>query len=326
MMSGPRSGHQTARVDLTGRLGENAPESQRDIGPNFPGFAKPARDTSPHYEDLPAPFTDTLHMTPQQLLHHHDNGQLWSAPVSDEPGFETSQAYQAALAVRSLRQQRGEQARGYKIGFTNRTIWPLYQVYAPIWGTVWDSSLVHCDGDGLLSLHATCQPRLEPEVVFGMASTPAPAADLQALFEAIAWIAPGFEVVQSHLPDWKFQASDTVADSGLHARLLVGRQVPLRSIARTAQELDALLASMTMRLLREGTVQAEGQGRNVLDSPLRALHHFLHELRACPGATDLQAGDVITTGTWTDAFPIASGQHWQADFPAPLSRLSLTLT
>jgi 2-keto-4-pentenoate hydratase len=56
------------------------------------------------------------------------------------------------------------------------------------------------------------------------------------------------------------------------------------------------------------------------------LHHFLHELRACPGATDLQAGDVITTGTWTDAFPIASGQHWQADFPAPLSRLSLTLT
>jgi 2-oxo-3-hexenedioate decarboxylase len=39
----------------------------------------------------------------------------------------------------------------------------------------------------------------------------------------------------------------------------------------------------------------------------------------------LAPGDVITTGTWTDAFPIASGQHWTADFPAPLSALHLTL-
>ena len=264
-------------------------------------------------------------MTPQVLLTHLDNGQLWPHPASDAPGFDTAQAYQQALAVRALRELRGEQPRGFKIGFTNRTIWPLYQVYAPIWGTVWDSTLTLCEGDGSLSLTPTCQPRLEPEVVFGLAHTPPPAADLPALFESIDWIAPGFEVVQSHLPDWKFQASDTIADSGLHARLLVGQRVPLRALAGTATELDTLLAGMTLRLLRDQTEVARGSGRNVLDSPLRALHYFMQELRACPSAPDLKAGDVITTGTWTDAFPIASGQHWTADFPSPLSALHLTL-
>ena len=264
-------------------------------------------------------------MTPHALLAHHDDGSHWPAPLSLGSDFDNAQAYQQALAVRALRQQRGEQPRGFKIGFTNRTIWPLYQVFAPIWGTIWDTSLHLCEGSGHLDLRHTCQPRLEPEVVFGLAHTPPPQADLQALFESIDWVAPGFEVVQSHLPDWKFQASDTMADSGLHARLLVGQRVPVRSVAPSAAALDALLAGMTMRLLQDSTEMARGHGALVLDSPLRALHHFMQELRSCPGAPELQAGDVITTGTWTDAFPIACGQHWTADFPSPLSALHLRL-
>jgi 2-oxo-3-hexenedioate decarboxylase len=66
----------------------------------------------------------------------------------------------------------------------------------------------------------------------------------------------------------------------------------------------------------------QGTGTNVLDSPLNALHHFLKELRQCPGAVDLQAGDVITTGTWTDAWPLQAGESWRAEFSAPLGSLN----
>jgi 2-oxo-3-hexenedioate decarboxylase len=52
------------------------------------------------------------------------------------------------------------------------------------------------------------------------------------------------------------------------------------------------------------------------------LHHFLKELRQCPGTVDLQAGDVITTGTWTDAWPLQAGERWRAEFSAPLGSLS----
>lgn len=67
----------------------------------------------------------------------------------------------------------------------------------------------------------------------------------------------------------------------------------------------------------------EGAGANVLDSPLRALMHFLIELRSCPGATDLVAGDVVTTGTWTDAWPVLAGEKWTAGFDSALPVLEV---
>lgn len=261
-------------------------------------------------------------MTPDTLLHHLDHGSLWPAPC----GLTLDTAYEQALAVRRLRIARGEQPRGYKVGFTNRTIWPLYNVFAPVWGSVWDSTLTLCEGEGSVSLARCSQPRLEPELVFGMKAAPAAHATLDDLFAAIDWVAPGFEVVQSHMADWKFQAADTVADGGLHAHLLVGHRLPLHSLAPDAAALDALLASASATLSKNGTVVDQGEGANVLDSPLRALLHFVEALRACPGAPELQAGDVVTTGTWTDAWPVAPQEHWQARFSAPLPPLSVRFT
>jgi 2-oxo-3-hexenedioate decarboxylase len=264
-------------------------------------------------------------MTPEQLLQHHDQGLLWSPAERSGTPTDLGAAYQQALAVRQLRLQRGEVPRGYKIGFTNRTIWPLYKVFAPIWGTVWDGGLAFCDGEGSIDLTATCQPRIEPEIVFGLRATPAPNATVDQLFDAIEWLAPGFEVVQTHCPNWKFTASETVADSALHARLLIGPRVPVRSLATDAAALNALLAQAQAVLHKNGQAVAQGQGVNVLDSPLLALHHFLNELRQCPGATDLQAGDVVTTGTWTDAFAIAPGEQWSVQFSTPLPSLSVAM-
>ena len=267
-------------------------------------------------------------MTPENLLNHLDSGTLWPtrAPDTERPGLDD--AYANALAVRTLRIARGETPRGFKIGFTNRTIWSRYNVYAPVWGTVWDGTLQHCSGDsqGTVSLAHTCQPRLEPEIVFGMHATPAPNATLDELFESIAWVAPGFEVVQSHSPDWNFEAADTVADSGLHAHLVVGRRTPAKELASGADALDQRLAQARVTLYRDQQAVEEGLGSNVLGSPLRALQHFLTTLRACPGAPDLQPGDVVTTGTWTDAWPLRPGERWEARFSIPGFQLALHTT
>lgn len=263
-------------------------------------------------------------MSPQEILAHCDTGKLWDSAPGREPGFDVAAAYQSALAVRHLREDRGELPRGYKIGFTNRNIWPRYQVFAPIWGTVWDSTLQFCEGAGLVDLSGTCQPRLEPEAVFGLRATPPAHATLEQLFDCIAWVAPGFELVQSHLPDWKFSAADTVADGGLHARLLVGRKVPVHELASSARGLEEQLTTAKVSLLQDDRLVEQGLGANVLEGPLHALLHFLQELRLCPGAPDLQAGDVITTGTWTDAWPVTPGQTWSAQFDLPLSRLEVT--
>ena len=260
-------------------------------------------------------------MTPEQLLKHCDEGSLWPANT----GMDVPAAYERALTLRALRLNRGEQPRGYKVGFTNRGIWPRYNVFAPIWGTVYDSTLQFCEGQGEVDLAHTCQPRLEPECVFGMAATPPARATLDQLLACVDWIAPGFEIVQSHLANWKFEAGDTIADGGLHARLLVGTRVTARSVAPDAAAFEAKLTQARC-VLRKGAEQVDtGTGANVLEGPLHALLHFLQELRACPGAPDLLPGDVVTTGTWTDAWPVAAGEEWIAQFDAPLAPLTVRL-
>ncbi|WP_066272198.1 2-keto-4-pentenoate hydratase [Hydrogenophaga palleronii] len=269
-------------------------------------------------------------MTPQNLLDHLDQGRLWPAPLSADPGFTLDAAYAKQLAVRALRIARGEQARGFKVGFTNRGIWPRYNVFAPIWGTVWNTTLTQSDGqgheEGQVSLARTCQPRIEPETVFGLKATPPAVASLEQLFDAIDWIAPGFEIVQSHLPDWKFLPPDPVADGSLHAHLLVGRHTPIQELASDAHALNTLLADAQVTLSKNGRAVEQGQGSNVLDGPLHALKHFVETLRACPGAPDLRPGDVVTTGTWTDAWPVLPGERWSAHFSPPLSSLAVAFT
>jgi 2-keto-4-pentenoate hydratase len=264
-------------------------------------------------------------MTPQDLLGYRDSGQLWPETLANPAFPDLPAAYQAALAVRELRLARGEVQRGFKIGFTNCGIWPRYKVFAPIWGFVWNTTLSSGDtGETAVSLAGLCQPRVEPEAVFGMKATPRADASLDDLFDALAWVAPGFEIVQSHRPGWKFAAPDTVADGGLHGHLLVGKKVPVGELASDAQQLQDVLARTRLGLHKNGALVEEGVGANVLDDPLRALRHFLQELRACPGALDLQAGDVITTGTWTDAWPVEPGERWSARFSAALPELTVS--
>jgi 2-keto-4-pentenoate hydratase len=261
-------------------------------------------------------------MTPQTLLSHYDSAELWPNPTS----LDIDAAYQTALAMRQLRVARGEQPRGYKIGFTNRNIWPRYNATAPVWGTVYSSTLRFCDAQATLSLQGISQPRIEPEAVLSLRATPPANYTLDQLFDCVDWVAPGFEIVQSHLKDWKFALPDAVADGSLHARLVVGKQVSMRSLASKAKDFCQLLASAKVNLLCDGQQMDAGVGANVLGDPLSALLHFVHELQACPGAPALQVGDVITTGTWTDAFPVAAGQTWYAAFDTPLTALSINFT
>jgi len=48
----------------------------------------------------------------------------------------------AARALHEERLRQGWRPLGRKIGFTNRTIWPRYGVYEPIWGTVYDRTVL----------------------------------------------------------------------------------------------------------------------------------------------------------------------------------------
>ncbi len=210
---------------------------------------------------------------------------------------------------------------GRKIGFTNRTIWPRYGVYEPIWGTVYDRTLIRVEGDrATVPLAGLVNPRIEPEICFGLRAGPR-SADPKHVLAAIAWVAHAVEIVQSHHPGWRFALPDCTADNGLHGRLVLGAPVPIRDVPRLAERLPAIQV-----VLRWGSsVVDRGVGANVLGTPLLALVHLVEVLAAQPDAPPLAAGEIVTTGVITDAHPVAAGETWSTEIDGlPLPGLTLT--
>src|SRR6185437_986492 len=164
-----------------------------------------------------------------------------------------------------------------KIGFTNRTIWPRYGVYQPMWAHVWTRTVHFArDGNASLPLQNFVQPRIEPEVVFKLKGPVPLTNDPDAILASVEWIAPGFEIVQSHFPDWKFSAADCTAACGLHGALVVGRPVPITDANRT--RLAAALPGFAVTLSHGDKVIDRGVGSNVLGSPALALAHLARVL------------------------------------------------
>lgn len=228
-------------------------------------------------------------------------------------GFDLGAGYRVAEQVRALRRARGERPVGRKIGFTNRTIWAEYNVWAPIWGDVYDSTLRWQDStQAPATLSGLLEPKIEPEIVFGLAVAPMPDMDDAALLGSIAWVAHGFELVQSVYPGWRFAAADTVAAFGMHGRLVVGPRQALAGAAdeaRLAEWADAL-ANFEIDLFCNGVRQDGGHASHVLGGPLAALRHLVRWLDVHPDQPPLAAGELVSTGTLTRALPVAPGQQW----------------
>jgi len=266
---------------------------------------------------------DTANLA-DELIAAYDSAQTLPPITARLPGFAVADGYDVLAAVEERRRRQGWQEVGRKIGFTNRTIWSRYGVWEPIWAHMWAHTVhIALDGKARLDLAQFVQPRIEPEVVFRLKAPVPPTDDPFLAFTCVEWIAPGFEIVQSHFPDWKFAAPDCVAAFGLHGALIVGS--PVLVTDQNRDRLTDLLATFELTLRRGGDIVDSGVGANVLDGPPAALAHLARVVAGQPQFASLAAGEIVTTGTITDAWPVVSGETWSSNYGA-LGLDGLTLT
>ncbi|MGH1587459.1 2-keto-4-pentenoate hydratase [Methylobacterium phyllosphaerae] len=260
------------------------------------------------------------------LAAHEHRRQI--APLTGwDPGLDLASAYRVAEAVRRLRAGRGERTVGYKIGFTNTTLWDRYGVRAPIWGHVYDTTLRdRATLPGPVALAAFVEPRIEPEIVFGLGRAPEPGMDATALIAAASTgrraasrsCSPCSPAGASPPPTRSRRSGCTGcwwSASGCG------------SPRRTGRPGSGRLAEFSVALLRDGAVADRGGGRNVLGAgPLAALSHLVDALANDSAGSRLTVGAVVTTGTLTDALPVASGQVWSLRLDGlPLPGIDLAL-
>jgi 2-oxo-3-hexenedioate decarboxylase len=231
--------------------------------------------------------------------------------TSQLSNFDVPTAYEVAHIIHQARLDEGAIPVGRKIGFTNPNMWSRFGVREPIWGYIYNTTVVYLSANHeKCSIMKFAEPKIEPEIVFHFRSAPPAAGGLSAILECVDWVAHAFEIVQSHFPEWKFQAADTVADCALHGTLLVGEP---QEVDKLGPELISTLEGFSIALSCDEKICEVGRGTNVLGSPLAAVMHLIGVLAKQPQYMPLQANEIVTTGTITPALSVKVGETWRTE-------------
>jgi 2-keto-4-pentenoate hydratase len=222
--------------------------------------------------------------------------------------FDNAAGYEVADAFHAMRMSSGARPVGRKIGFTNAAMWPIYGVYEPIWGYMYDTSVHDSSTHHSLRVAQFFEPKIEPEIVFHFRDAPPIDADVATVLSCIDWVSHGYEIVQSFFPAWKFAAADSIAAGALHGALLLGERVSVDALPGNLAE---QLAAFELSIACDGIERETGRGANVLGNPLAAVVHLIKVLSKQPHFAPLQAGEIVTTGTLTSAFTVRAGETWQ---------------
>jgi len=253
-----------------------------------------------------------------------NRGEIAELPSRDA-AFDMDAAYAVEAELTRLRVESGHKTAGRKVGYANQAMWRMLKLETLVWGHMYDDT-VHQPQGGAAELAAAAfrSARIEPEIVFRL-KQPIPAAglDAAAALATVEWMALGFEIIDCPFPDWEFQPVDFVAAGGLHAALVVGE--PLKIEPDRIPELVNQLASFKLQLSESGDSVEEGSGKNSLRSPALCLAELAGA--ALRRGDPLGAGELISTGTLTNALGISSGNEWRADAEGlPVASLELRLT
>lgn len=242
----------------------------------------------------------------QEIAAAHVNKQPVTAPTLREGGLDLATAYLVERELKSMREAAGHRAVGVKVGFANKAMWRALKLDTLVWAHMYDDTV---RAGGEVSIGKMVAPKIEPEIVFKLrAPITADPGDAAGVLAAVEWIALGFEIIDCVYPDWKITPIDFVASYGLHAGLVIGAPTPV-SVDQIPTLVDQL-AGFTLSLQKNGEQVAQGSGKNSLKNPALCLGE-LSSAMAKAGAP-LSGGDVISSGTLTEAQLLSTGETYTA--------------
>jgi len=250
----------------------------------------------------------------QELMAARSSGQAIMIPPSGrDASFDLATAYAVEAEVARLRRASGHATVGRKVGYANRAAWRLLKLNTLVWALMYDDTVQFADNHiASLSIEHWSSPKIEPEIVFRLKRPLAPSGDLDAgtVLEHVEWLALGFEIIACPFPAWKFQPVDFVVACGLHAALVVGAPRPVESA--NVLTLADQLPRFKINLLKNEELVDEGFGKNSLRSPALCLGELAAALARDPATEPLAAGELVSSGTLTEAHLIGAGEMWKA--------------
>jgi 2-keto-4-pentenoate hydratase len=248
------------------------------------------------------------------LYRHWAQGSRLDALPLDLLPASRAEAYQVQACIE---RHTSQPLYGWKIAATSIAGQKHIGVDGPLAGRILAERVIE-DG-GNCALGNNLMKVAEMEFAFRMAQDLPPRDtdySQDDVMAAVASLHPAIEI-----PDSRYNEFETVGLPSLIADNACAHRFALGPAANNWRGVD--LAAHKVRGLRNGAVAEEGQGSNVLGSPVIALTWLANELSR-HGMT-LKAEQVVTTGTCVKPLAMAAGDRVEGDFGG-LGRVALSIT
>lgn len=219
--------------------------------------------------------------------------------------------------ARALADRLGGGLAGVKLGATNPAALAKLGLDRPFNGPMLSARIFDSPASLPLGDFVVCIVEAELGVRFGReldgtVATPS----REEVAAAVDAVFPVIELADTRLSDWPSAPPAAIfADMAYFGALVTGAP------ARGWRDLD--LAAVAVRLSVNGEEIRQGAGAAVMGHPFDALAGYVAELGA--EGRKVRAGEIVSTGTWTQPYVAQRGDAVVADF-GPLGRVTVELT
>ncbi|MGC5248141.1 2-keto-4-pentenoate hydratase [Gordonia sp. DT219] len=251
-------------------------------------------------------------MAVDQAVRQQIATDLWNAertataidrPTDAHPDLDVVDAYEIQLINIRKRLDAGARVAGHKVGLASEAMQKMMGVDEPDYGHLLDE--MQYFEHTAIDTKTLCIPRVEVEVGFLLgADLPGEGCTNEDVIDAVEWVVPSIELIDSRIADWQITLCDTIADNASSCGWILGEQrVAIDAI--DVGDIDAVLH-------RNGEVVAKGNSAAVLGDPLNAVSWLARKVSSF--GVHLRKGDLILPGTATRAFDVGPGDHVVAEF------------
>ena len=235
----------------------------------------------------------------------------------ENPGMTIEDGYAIQRQWVALEIADGHSIRGRKIGLTSRAMQQASQITEPDFAPLMDDMFFETGAD--IAIERFIAPRVEVELAFVLGKPlKGPGVTLFQVLQATDYVTPALEIIDARIEQFDRDTKvmrkvfDTIADFAANAGIVLGGR---------AVKPDALdLRWVGALLYKNAVIEETGLAAAVLNHPATGVAWLANKI--APFDEQLDAGDIVLSGSFTRPTAVVRGDVLQADY-GPLGNISM---